>query len=52
MDHLATASLTSLWDEVSGIQPDPDLWVVVATLVAALAVVATRGSWRDRKSVV
>lgn len=26
MDHLATASLTSLWDEVSGIQPDPDLW--------------------------
>lgn len=24
MDHLATASLTSLWDEVSGIQPDPD----------------------------
>src|SRR5690606_33172495 len=35
----AAASFTSLWDEVSGTQPDPDLWVVVATLGAALAVV-------------
>lgn len=52
MDHLATASLTSLWDEVSGIQPDPDLWVVVATLVAALAVVATRGSWRIARNAI
>jgi len=46
MDSTASASLASLWDEVSGTQPDPDLWVVIATLVVALVVVVPHGLWR------
>ncbi|WP_369161841.1 M50 family metallopeptidase [Streptomyces sp. R02] len=45
-------SLGSLWDEVSGTQPDPDLWVVVATLVAAAAVVVPRAPWRIARNAV
>ncbi|MCM3300997.1 M50 family metallopeptidase [Streptomyces pseudogriseolus] len=45
-------SLGSLWDEVSGTQPDPDLWVVVATLVAAAAVVVPRVPWRIARNAV
>jgi preprotein translocase subunit Sec61beta len=52
MHQLASASLASLWDEVSGTQPDPDLWVVIATLVAALAVVVPHGLWRMARNAV
>ncbi|MFH8495301.1 M50 family metallopeptidase [Streptomyces coeruleorubidus] len=52
MDSIATASLASLWDEVSGTQPDPDLWVVIATLVAALAVVIPHGLWRVSRNAI
>ncbi len=45
-------SLGSLWDEVSGTQPDPDLWVVVATLVAAAAVVVPQAPWRIARNAV
>ncbi|MFZ4183675.1 M50 family metallopeptidase [Streptomyces pseudogriseolus] len=45
-------SLGSLWDEVSGTQPHPDLWVVVATLVAAAAVVVPRAPWRIARNAV
>ncbi|XHM63260.1 M50 family metallopeptidase [Streptomyces nigra] len=52
MDSTASASLASLWDEVSGTQTDPDLWVVIATLVAALAVVVTPGAWRLARNAI
>ncbi|MFG2451221.1 M50 family metallopeptidase [Streptomyces sp. M41(2017)] len=55
MDSTAStslASLSSLWDEVFGSQPDPDLWVVIATLVAALAAVVPHGVWRLSRNAV
>ncbi|MFI6209546.1 M50 family metallopeptidase [Streptomyces sp. NPDC051041] len=52
MDRLASASPASLWNEVSGTQPDPDLWVVVATLAAALAVVVPHRPWRVARNAV
>ncbi|MEZ7003900.1 M50 family metallopeptidase [Streptomyces sp. AD55] len=52
MDHRASASLATLWDEVSGTQPGPDLWLVIVTLAAAFAVVALRGSWRVARNAI
>ncbi|MEV5353944.1 M50 family metallopeptidase [Streptomyces sp. NPDC093516] len=52
MDSTATASLASLWGEVSGTQPDPDLWVVVAALGVALAVVIPHGLWRISRNAI
>ncbi|BFO15165.1 hypothetical protein SHKM778_15530 [Streptomyces sp. KM77-8] len=52
MVSTASASLASLWDEVAGTQPDPDLWVIVATLVAAAAVVVPRGPWRLSRNAI
>ncbi|MDO0911910.1 M50 family metallopeptidase [Streptomyces sp. DT2A-34] len=52
MDSTASASLASLWNEVSGTQPDPDLWVVIATLVAALAVVVPHVLWRVARNAI
>ncbi|MFI7017756.1 M50 family metallopeptidase [Streptomyces sp. NPDC050164] len=52
MDSTATASLASLWDEVSGTQPEPDLWVVIATLAVALAVVILHGLWRISRNAI
>ncbi|MER6436283.1 M50 family metallopeptidase [Streptomyces sp. NPDC001185] len=52
MDSTASTSLASLWDQVSGTQPDPDLWVVIATLVAALAVIVPHGVWRVSRNTI
>ncbi|MCK8434610.1 M50 family metallopeptidase [Streptomyces sp. D2-8] len=52
MDSTAIASLASLWDEVSGTQPDPDLWVVIATLAAAAAVVIPHALWRVSRNAI
>jgi hypothetical protein len=55
MHTLASPSLSALpdlWDRVFGIQPDPDLWVVIATLVAALAVVVPQGAWRISRNAI
>ncbi|MCW5250479.1 MULTISPECIES: M50 family metallopeptidase [unclassified Streptomyces] len=52
MHHLASASLPSLWDEVSGTQPAPALWVVVATLAAALAAVVPPAPWRLARNAI
>jgi len=52
MDATATDSLASLWDEVFGSQPDPDLWVVIAALVAALAVVVPHSFWRISRNAI
>ncbi|MCI3243046.1 MULTISPECIES: M50 family metallopeptidase [Streptomyces] len=51
MDSTAS-SLTSLWDRVFGTQPDPDLWVVIATLVAAVAVTVPHGVWRLSRNAI
>jgi hypothetical protein len=55
MDSTAStslASLSSLWDEVFGTQPDPDLWVVIATVVAALAAIVPHGVWRVSRNAI
>ncbi|MGI5137139.1 MULTISPECIES: M50 family metallopeptidase [unclassified Streptomyces] len=55
MHTLASPSLSALpdlWDRVFGSQPDPDLWVVIATLVAALAVVVPQGAWRISRNAI
>jgi hypothetical protein len=52
MDSTASTSLASLWDQVSGTQPDPDLWVVIATMVAALAVIIPHGVWRVSRNAI
>ncbi|MFD1657904.1 M50 family metallopeptidase [Streptomyces caeni] len=54
MESLASTSLslTGLWDRVFGSQPDPDLWVVIATLGAALAVVVPPGVWRISRNAI
>ena len=49
---LASASAASLWDRVVGTQPPPDTWVVLATGVLALAVVALHGPWRLARNVI
>ncbi|MER7968786.1 MULTISPECIES: M50 family metallopeptidase [unclassified Streptomyces] len=51
MDSTAS-SLSSLWDEVVGTQPDPDMWVVIATLAAALAVTVPLGPWRIARNAI
>ncbi|MCX5351865.1 M50 family metallopeptidase [Streptomyces mirabilis] len=52
MDSTAATSLASLWDQVSGTQPAPDLWVVIATMVAALAVIVPHGVWRVSRNAI
>ncbi|MGP4083418.1 M50 family metallopeptidase [Streptomyces sp. KR55] len=47
-----STTATSLWDELIGIQPDPDVWVVIATLVAALAVIVPHGLWRVFRNAI
>ncbi|MDX3386333.1 M50 family metallopeptidase [Streptomyces niveiscabiei] len=43
---------TTLWDRVTGLQPDPDLWVVLATAVAALAIVVPHNLWRVSRNAI
>ncbi|MGJ5891112.1 M50 family metallopeptidase [Streptomyces niveiscabiei] len=42
----------TLWDRVTGLQPDPDLWVVLATAVAALAIVIPHNLWRVSRNAI
>ncbi|GAB3007870.1 M50 family metallopeptidase [Streptomyces pseudoechinosporeus] len=52
MEATAATSLATLWDEVFGSQPDPDIWVVGATMVAALAVIVPHGLWRLSRNAI
>ncbi|WP_306190535.1 MULTISPECIES: M50 family metallopeptidase [unclassified Streptomyces] len=52
MDSLASIALPGLWDRLVGIQPDPDVWVVIATAVAALAVVVPHTLWRVSRNAI
>ncbi|MFF4790645.1 M50 family metallopeptidase [Streptomyces sp. NPDC001276] len=52
MDSLAATALPDLWDRLVGAQPDPDLWVVLITAAAALAVVVPHGLWRVSRNAI
>ncbi|WP_320780302.1 M50 family metallopeptidase [Streptomyces sp. CRN 30] len=52
MHSTAAASLAGLWDEVSGTQPDPDTWVVLATAAVALGAVLPPAVWRLSRNAV
>ncbi|MFI6336945.1 M50 family metallopeptidase [Streptomyces sp. NPDC050535] len=52
MDSTAATSLSGVWDQVFGSQPDPDLWVVIAALAAALAVTVPHGVWRLSRNAI
>jgi hypothetical protein len=52
MDSTAATSLATLWDEVFGSQPDPDTWMVVATMVAALTVIVPHNVWRLSRNAI
>ncbi|MFB0618319.1 M50 family metallopeptidase [Streptomyces sp. AGS-58] len=52
MDSLAAIALPGLWDRLTGTQPDPHLWVVLATLAAALAVVVPHPVWRISRNAI
>jgi hypothetical protein len=52
MDSLAALALPDLWGRLTGTQSDPDLWVVCATLAAALAVVVPHPLWRLSRNAI
>jgi peptidase M50B-like protein len=52
MDSTATTALPDLWDRLWGSQPEPTVWVVLVTLVAALAVVVPHGLWRVSRNAI
>ncbi|WP_046731143.1 M50 family metallopeptidase [Streptomyces humi] len=52
MDSTAALALPDFWDRLTGTQTDPDLWVVLATLVAALAVVVPHTLWRISRNAI
>ncbi|MEU1037438.1 M50 family metallopeptidase [Streptomyces sp. NPDC005551] len=52
MDSTAFTSLAGLWDQVFGSQPDPDTWVVIATMAAAVAVVVPHVLWRLSRNAI
>ncbi|MEU8568457.1 M50 family metallopeptidase [Streptomyces pathocidini] len=47
-----STDLGDLWDRVTGTQPDPALWLVLATAAAALAAVSQRTAWRFSRNAV
>ncbi|MER6911592.1 M50 family metallopeptidase [Streptomyces sp. NPDC000594] len=49
---LGSASLGGLWDRLTGTQPAPEQWLIVATAVAALALVLPRPLWRLSRNAV
>ncbi|MFF3427026.1 M50 family metallopeptidase [Streptomyces sp. NPDC002602] len=49
MDSITTAGL---WDRLTGIQPEPELWLVIATGVVAMAAVAPRPVWRISRNAI
>ncbi|MFE5031389.1 M50 family metallopeptidase [Streptomyces sp. NPDC056683] len=52
MESTAALALPDLWDRLTGTQSDPDLWVVLATLAAAVAVVVPHNLWRISRNAV
>ncbi|MFF5147335.1 M50 family metallopeptidase [Streptomyces sp. NPDC013157] len=52
MESTAALALPDLWDRLTGTQSDPDLWVVLATLAAAVAVVVPHNLWRISRNAI
>jgi hypothetical protein len=52
MDSTAATALPGLWDRLTGTQPGPDLWVVLAAMAAALTVVVPHRLWRIARNAV
>lgn len=52
MASTAATALPDLWDRLTGTQPDPDPWVVIATAVAALAAVVPHRLWRVSRNAI
>lgn len=46
------ADINELWERVTGTQPDPERWLVLAAAVAALLLVAPWGVWRFTRNTV
>ncbi|MEU8913715.1 M50 family metallopeptidase [Streptomyces nigrescens] len=47
-----TDHLTDIWSRVFGTQPDPSLWLVIATAVLALGAVVPHTAWRLSRNAV
>jgi hypothetical protein len=47
-----TVSITQVWDQVVGSQPDPAAWLAPATALAALAAVVPHGMWHRSRHAV
>ncbi|MHB9859191.1 M50 family metallopeptidase [Streptomyces sp. YIM S03343] len=52
MASTAVTTLPDLWDRLTGTQTDPQLWVVLATLVAAVAVILPRTVWGVSRNAI
>ena len=52
MQSTTAAPATDLWDRVTGTQTAPEFWLVVATGVAALAVVLWGPAWRPARNAI
>ncbi|MFM9366853.1 M50 family metallopeptidase [Streptomyces sp. Da 82-17] len=52
MHTTSATAVADLWDRVFGTQPDPDLWLVIVTGVAALAAVVPHGLWRLSRNAI
>ncbi|MDT0443240.1 M50 family metallopeptidase [Streptomyces johnsoniae] len=47
-----TADIDELWGRVTGTQPGPELWLILATAAVALAAVAPFGVWRLSRNTI
>ncbi|UCM90237.1 M50 family metallopeptidase [Streptomyces marincola] len=47
-----TADIDELWGRVTGTQPDPELWLIVAAALVALAAVAPFPVWRLSRTTI
>ncbi|WP_049580570.1 M50 family metallopeptidase [Streptomyces sp. SBT349] len=46
------ADIEELWDRVTGTQPEPELWLIVAAAVVALSAVVPWGAWRLARNTI
>ncbi|WP_165986117.1 M50 family metallopeptidase [Streptomyces sp. YIM 98790] len=49
---MAFADVDGLWEELTGLQPDPDLWLVLATAAAALLMTGPWSVWRVTRNTI
>jgi hypothetical protein len=49
---MSVASITEMWHRLTGAQPDPSRWLVLATALFALGAVVFRGVWHVTRNAV